>query len=96
MTQIEINLNIVNLRSLQSTLKILHLTAYQKDKQGNYTKLLESSLEDIKNALNCIVELEKIVRSNETLISSYQIALMRVDKQLEEAKKENKNLIELL
>jgi len=46
MTQIEINLNIVNLRSLQATLKILHITAYQKDSQGNYTKLLESSLED--------------------------------------------------
>jgi hypothetical protein len=96
MTQIEINLNIVNLRSLQSTLKIMYLTALKKDSQGNYTKLLESSLNDIKNALNCIIELEKVLRSNETLISSYQIALMRVDKQLEEAKQENKNLIDLL
>jgi hypothetical protein len=96
MTQIEINLNIVNLRSLQATLKIMYLTALKKDSQGNYTKLLESSLNDIKNALNCIIELEKVLRSNETLISSYQIALMRVDKQLEEAKQENKNLIELL
>jgi len=96
MTQIEINLNIVNLRSLQATLKIMYLTALKKDSQGNYTKLLESSLEDIKNALNCIIEVEKVLRSNETLISSYQIALMRVDKQLEEAKQENKNLIELL
>ena len=96
MTQIEINLNIVNLRSLQATLKIMYLTALKKDSQGNYTKLLENSLNDIKNTLNCIIELEKIVRSNETLISSYQIALMRVDKQLEEAKQENKNLIELL
>jgi hypothetical protein len=96
MTQIEINLNIVNLRSLQATLKIMYLTALKKDSQGNYTKLLESSLNDIKNALNCIIELEKVMRSNETLISSYQIALMRVDKQLEEAKQENKNLIELL
>ena len=96
MTQIEINLNIVNLRSLQATLKIMYLTALKKDSQGNYTKLLENSLNDIKDALNCIIELEKIVRSNETLISSYQIALMRVDKQLEEAKQENKNLIELL
>jgi hypothetical protein len=96
MTQIEINLNIVNLRSLQATLKIMYLTALKKDSQGNYTRLLESSLNDIKNALNCIIELEKVLRSNETLISSYQIALMRVDKQLEEAKQENKNLIELL
>jgi acetolactate synthase small subunit len=96
MTQIEINLNIVNLRSLQATLKIMHLTALKKDSQGYYTKLLESSLNDIKKALNCIIELEKVLRSNETLISSYQIALMRVDKQLEEARQENKNLIELL
>lgn len=96
MTQIEINLNIVNLKSLHATLKILHLTALNKDSKGNYTKLLENALEDTKNALNCIIELEKIVRTNESLISSFQIALMKVDKQLEEAKQENKNLIDLL
>lgn len=96
MTQTEINLNIVNLKSLHTTLQILYITAFKKDSKGNYTKLLESSLDDTKNALNCIVELEKIVRSNESIISSLQIALMRVDKELEESKIENKNLIDLL
>lgn len=96
MTQLEINLNIINLKSLQVTLNLMYLTAFKKDSQGNYTKLLESSLNDVKNALNCIVELEKVFRSNETLISSYQIALMKLDKEVEEIKKEKQKLIDLL
>ena len=95
MTQIEINLNIVNLSSLHATLKIMHVTALKKDKEGSYTKLLANALNDVKDSLNCMKELERIIRSNETLISSYQISMMRMESQVNELKKENKNLIDL-
>jgi hypothetical protein len=95
MTQIEINLNIINLRSLNATLKIMYMTALKKDKEGDYTKLLKSSLNDVQESIKCMVELEKVIRSNETLISSYQISMMRMENQVKELKQENKNLIDL-
>ena len=95
MTQIEINLNIINLRSLHATLKIMYMTAFKKDKEGDYTKLLKSSLNDVQESIKCMAELEKVVRSNETLISSYQISMMRMENQVKELKQENKNLIDL-
>lgn len=96
MNQTEINLNIVNLKSAKLSLEIMHLRAKKNDSNGKYTILIENLLNDLKSGLNCIQELEKQVRSNETMISSLTIALMKLDREIEELKKENKNLIELL
>jgi glycerol-3-phosphate responsive antiterminator len=71
------------------------MTAFKKDKEGDYTKLLKSSLNDVQESIKCMVELEKVVRSNETLISSYQISMMRMENKVKELKQENKNLIDL-
>ena len=71
------------------------MTAFKKDKEGDYTKLLKSSLNDVQESIKCMAELEKVVRSNETLISSYQISMMRMENQVKELKQENKNLIDL-
>lgn len=86
----------IDLNCYIAALQSLHLMMFKKNPEHNTTILLQNALESAKNSLKTHLMLEQKYITDETIISSYQITLMKMQKDMDKLKKENEELLKLL
>jgi len=92
----ELMITRIDLNCYINGLNLLLLKAQKKQPDSDTTLLLFESLECAKNAMKTHLKMEKQLLANETLISSYHITLLKMQKEIDKLKQEKEDLIKYI